>query len=51
MHRDLTQHFIDIAGNEYLELKGISVQKSDHYLKKDRQFKKTYNYSKIEDLI
>lgn len=51
MHRDLTQHFIDIAGFEYLGLKGISVQKSDHHLKKDRQFKKTYNYSKIEDLI
>lgn len=46
-----TNHLIDIAGHEYLNSKGVKVPKTDHYMKKDRQFKKEFNYQSLKDLI
>lgn len=46
-----TNHLLDIAGHEYLNSKGIQIPKTDHYMKKDRQFKKEFNYQSLEDLI
>lgn len=46
-----TNHLIDIAGHEYLSSKGVSVPKTDHYVKKDRQFQKNHKYNTLDDLI
>jgi len=46
-----TAHLIDLAGIEYLNKFGVSTKKSDHFVKKDRRFRKAYKFQKLEDLI
>ena len=46
-----TAHLIDVAGMEHLNLLGVSPQTSDHYIKKDRKFRKTYKFQTVKDLI
>ena len=46
-----TAHLIDVAGLEYLNTFGVLPQRSDHFIKKDRKFRKTYKFQTIKDLI
>jgi len=46
-----TAHLIDIAGIEYLKNFGVSPQTSNHFIKKDRRFRKIYKFQKPEDLL
>lgn len=46
-----TAHLIDVAGMEYLNMIGVSPQTSDHFIKKDRAFRKIYKFQTVKDLI
>ena len=46
-----TNHLIAIAGREYLESCGVVIPRTDHYVKVDRKFKKTYPYVSVKDLL
>lgn len=46
-----TAHLIDVAGMEYLNMIGVSPQTSDHFIKKDRKFRRIYKFQTIKDLI
>lgn len=46
-----TNHLIAIAGREYLESSGVTVPRSNHFIKVDRKFKKTFPYVSVKDLL